>query len=160
MLPFAGLLTWSTYVLVVAANHTVLLDDRDTPHLQHASPGELDKRCAGPGRSAYPLDLTASVPFVRFILASTEDASEEDRMKRKNTEIAIMNWSVSSSLSETLSRNCPDFLPGCTACESQILFSGNGVMDAASLSHSPLIYQNGFSCAHHPPDVLHEWTPN
>lgn len=96
MLPFAGLLTLSAFALVVATNHAMLLDDRHTPRLKHAMPGGPDKRCAGPGCSAYPLDLTASVPFVRFILASTEDDSEEDLMKRKNTEIAVMNWLVAS----------------------------------------------------------------
>lgn len=88
-------LSWLTIVasaaLVVAANHTLPFGERDTAYLNAPAPSSHDKRCAGPGCSAYPLDLSAAIPYVRFVAASS-DAEAEGDFRGMQWTIGIAGW--------------------------------------------------------------------
>lgn len=77
--------------LVVTANRTMPLGKRDTAYLDGFAPLSHDKRCAGPGCSAYPLDLSAAIPYVRFVMASSDSDAEGDFEGHQWT-ISIGNW--------------------------------------------------------------------
>ena len=88
-------LSWLTIVasaaLVVTANHTLPFGERDTAYLNAPAPLSHDKRCAGPGCSAYPLDLSAAIPYVRFIMASSDSDAAGDFQDFQWT-ISVGNW--------------------------------------------------------------------
>ena len=83
----------STAVLTASAkNHTVSLDERNAafPGMPEAAESHA-KRCAGPGCSAYPIDLSSSIPFVRFVLKATE-ADGAENLKGNPLMLTINNW--------------------------------------------------------------------
>ena len=88
-------LSWLTIAasaaLVVTANRTMPLGKRDTAYLDSTEPLPHDKRCAGSGCSAYPLDLSAAIPYVRFVAASS-DAEAEGDFRGMQWTIGIAGW--------------------------------------------------------------------
>ena len=88
-------LSWLTIAasaaLVVTANRTMPLGKRDTAYLDSSEPLPHDKRCAGPGCSAYPLDLSAAIPYVRFVMARSDSDAEGDFRGHQWT-ISVGNW--------------------------------------------------------------------
>lgn len=62
----------STAVLAASANYTVSLGERHAAFPETPGAALYTKRCAGPGCAAYPVDLSSSAPFVRFVLKATE----------------------------------------------------------------------------------------
>ena len=93
MLPFTGLLTLSTCALMVVANHSVASNKRGPPDLERPTARELDERCAGPGCDAYPIDLSSGLPYVRFILASSDPYDgATGNMTKQETVFTIQNW--------------------------------------------------------------------
>ena len=77
--------------LTVTANHTLPFVERDTAYLDAPAPLSHGKRCAGPGCSAYPLDLSAAIPYVRFVMASS-DSDAEGAFKGQKWTISVGNW--------------------------------------------------------------------
>jgi hypothetical protein len=78
---------------IVSANYTQELDARSPSFIDPLLMGPRVKRCAGAGCAAYPLDLSTSLPFVRFVLNGTE-ADGDGPLKGTNRMLTMFNWSV------------------------------------------------------------------
>ena len=82
----------STTVLTASAkNYTVSLKERHAAFANTPGAGFHAKRCAGPGCAAYPIDLSSSIPFVRFVLKATE-ADGAEGLKGNPLMLTINNW--------------------------------------------------------------------